>query len=530
MTTTPILTHALSAAAPGQGRVVGGRYRLIEPLGLGGMGEVWRAERTDTGAELAVKILRADHAEAEGAVTRFEREAQAAARLAHPGCVAVLDFGRDPLGLYLVMEMVRGRSLGARLAEGRLPLAEAARIVDGVLAALAHAHALGVVHRDLKPENVMLVPAERAGEDDTVKLLDFGVARLVDLAVDPSVRHATAAGLVVGTPQYLSPEQALGDPGDARSDLYAIGVVLHELLTGKQPFTGATQREILAAHIARTAPAPSEVAPDAGIPPAIDAVVARALAKSASERYPDAAEFRRELELACAQVGVPLPFAGGRGSDGEGVPWTSPGWGSVTRTPRGPSFVSVWKDRFLMLPGWQRGLGAAVALVLVVTLVSLAIAALVGGEPVPRAQQAVLSAEPEDLALVRDALARGDHAAARTVAEQLVTANPDDPRAFVLLGHTLFTSRDKLRGLAAYREAVRLDRFAADSELLANLRATFDNKVHGEDAFVIAERIGPRAGLVLLDFAAATREPRLRGRAHRAITTIGASAASRGTP
>jgi len=539
MTTTPIATHA-PAAAPGDGRLVGGRYRLLERLGQGGMGEVWRARREDTGAEVAVKILRGEQAEAEGAAARFEREAQAAARLSHLGCVSVLDFGRDRLGMYLVMELVHGRSLAARLAEGRLPLADAARIVDGILAALDHAHALGVVHRDLKPENVMLVALgdDPAFGGEMVKLLDFGVARLVDgpgPATPPvgSKRTATAAGIVVGTPQYLSPEQALGEPGDARADLYAVGVLLHELLTGTPPFTGATQREVLAAHIARTPPAPSEVAPDAGIPSNIDAVVARALAKSASERYQNAASFRRDLALACDAAGVPVMFASTAAVPANGQ-WSSPAWAlpgkgtAVNATFTGGRRARLFA-RFLALPGWQRGLLAALTLALVATLVSLGAARLFGDRPEPRGVRVVRSAADADLARVRDALARGDLAAARSEAEALVTNHSDDPRAFVQLGHALFASRDKLRGIAAYREAVRLDRFAADSELIANLRATFADRSFGEDAFAIAERIGPLAGFALIDFAGDTRDTRLRARAQRAITTITEAAAPPGS-
>jgi hypothetical protein len=541
MTTTPISPRSPgppgAGVAPKEGRLVGGRYTLLERLGQGGMGEVWKARREGTGAEVAVKILRAEHADEEQAAARFEREAQAAARLSHQGCVAVLDFGRDRVGMYLVMELCHGRSLADRLRAGPVPLADAARIVDGILAALDHAHALGVVHRDLKPDNVMLVPLgdDPAFGGEVVKLLDFGVARLLDAAPVPvsvsASRPATAAGMVLGTPQYLSPEQALGEPGDARADLYAVGVLLHELLTGAPPFSGTTQREVLAAHIARTPPSPSEVAPDAGIPASFDAVVARALAKSASERFQTAAEFRRQLALACEASGIRVMVAQAAAVPETGAPrgaWTEPGWASPTSRPASGrfGFARDLAARFARLAMWQRGLAAAIALAALATLVSLAASALFG-DAEPRGVHVVRSAEQADLERVRDALGRGDLAGATHLAEQLVTAHPDDPRAFVQLGHALFAQRDKLRGIAAYREAVRLDRAAADSELIANLRATFADRNFGEDAFAIAEHIGPAAGLALVDFVGDTRDARLRARAQRAITTITEAASAR---
>jgi tRNA A-37 threonylcarbamoyl transferase component Bud32/tetratricopeptide (TPR) repeat protein len=473
------------------GGLVGGRYRLIEIIGAGGMGTVWKAHREDVGTDVAVKILKPELADSAEAVTRFEREAHAAARLAHPGCVAVLDYGQDAGSFFLALELVEGEHLGDHLARGPMSSAEVIAVADGILAALDHAHAAGVVHRDIKPHNVMLLP------DGSIKLLDFGVARLVDVEVDPAVRHATAAGIVVGTPQYLSPEQALGEPGDARSDLYAVGILLWEMLVGRPPFSGATQREILAAQICHDPMPPSVAAPGAGISATLDAVTLRALSKSPGERYASAAELRRALAEAAADLSPARP-------------WTQPGHASLLPPGRPTGF------RFTAWPPLYRGVALAVALVILLAAGSGVYALATREPPPPRGLFAHHTAESAEIARVRAALGRGDLPAAEHGAEELVADNPDDPRAFLWLGHAMFAARDKTRGLAAYREAVRLDRTAVDAELLANLRATFADRAVSEEAFALAERVGAEAVPALVDFVKDTRDSRLKARAQRA--------------
>src|SRR6185312_15757533 len=205
------------------GQVVGERYRIVNRIGLGGMGAVYRAEHTMMRRDLAIKVLLPELSGKEEFARRFEREAESASRLDHPNIITVTDFGRTAEGsLFLVMEFLAGTSLSAAIAEGPMPRGRALAIERQILRALDHAHAAGVVHRDLKPENIMLV--ERDGQTDVVKILDFGIAKVTEPQNGSPGREAlTQAGVIFGTPEYLSPEQALGEAVDARADVYAAG-------------------------------------------------------------------------------------------------------------------------------------------------------------------------------------------------------------------------------------------------------------------------------------------------------------------
>src|SRR5512138_389019 len=217
------------------GRVIADRYRLIAQIGEGGMGSVYKAEHIRMGKALALKILHGDFSSDASAVERFRAEAQIVSRLSHPHTIGVFDFGEIDRGggFYLAMEYVPGKDVATVLREsGPLPEPRAAEIGQQVLGSLAEAHDAGIVHRDMKPGNVMLMQT-RSGED-FVKVLDFGIAKLRDESA--SAASTTSAGAIVGTPNYLAPEQARGDPVDARADLYAVGCLLHELLAGRPPF------------------------------------------------------------------------------------------------------------------------------------------------------------------------------------------------------------------------------------------------------------------------------------------------------
>ncbi len=274
-------------------RLLGGRYEVGDLIGRGGMAEVHMGHDTRLGRTVAIKLLRADLARDPSFISRFRREAQSAAGLNHASIVAVYDHGEDRSSdangsavdvPYIVMEFVDGETLRQYLGErGHLDPKEAARITEGVLDALAYSHQMGIAHRDIKPANVMLA------RDGTVKVMDFGIAR----AIADTNATMTQTQAVIGTAQYLSPEQAQGQHIDARSDLYSTGCLLFELLTGRPPFTGDSPVSIAYQHVGEIPPAPSTLEP--GIPLAMDDIVAHALVKDRDGRYQDAAAFRADL-------------------------------------------------------------------------------------------------------------------------------------------------------------------------------------------------------------------------------------------
>ena len=274
---------------PRLGAVLDDRYRVIEPLAAGGIGVVYRGERVKLGREVAIKFLHAWAAAEETFVKRFEREAMAMARLQHPNCAQVIDTGVHEDEPYVVMELVGGEALIDLLDRGAVPAPRAIEIVRQVLAALDHAHAQGVIHRDIKPSNIQIVASTEFG--DQVKVLDFGLAKLMESAGGGLTGH-----FAVGTPTYMPPEQSRGDPVDARTDLYATGLVLFELLTGGPPFVGDEPTDVILAHQGTPPPLLNERKPEAKFSAALEAVVMRALAKAPGDRYGSAAEMARALE------------------------------------------------------------------------------------------------------------------------------------------------------------------------------------------------------------------------------------------
>ncbi|MEO8698869.1 MAG: serine/threonine-protein kinase [Kofleriaceae bacterium] len=269
------------------GTVFAGRYEIVAPLGRGGMGSVYRAQHVGLKKDVALKILGAS-AISDGEA-RFEREARAIAKLDHASCVRILDYGRTKRHQFIAMQLLEGQTLAQLLAaEGRLAPARALQIARNLISALAHAHSRGVLHRDIKPENVMI-----ASDNHRAVLIDFGLAHLENDA------PLTARGMCIGSPSYLAPERIDGAPHDARADLYAVGVLLYEMLAGVRPFTGDSVGEIL--YACRTRPARPLRAIRSSISLHLEAFVVRALAKDPARRFQTAEDMVFALDDVPAQ-------------------------------------------------------------------------------------------------------------------------------------------------------------------------------------------------------------------------------------
>jgi serine/threonine protein kinase len=285
----------MGAAVPRRdlvGKLIANRYLVAEVLGAGGLCTVYRGEDLRRQRDVAIKVLPPDKAEVKEFAARFQREVTTAKRIDHPNVAAITDSGELPEGgLFLVMELLQGTLLSNALHDaGRMPLARALVIARQMLVGLGRAHALGVVHRDVKPSNVMLIDV---GGLETVKLFDFGIA-----SNDRAAMKLTAPGTAFGTPEYIAPEQAMGQKVDARADLYGVAVVLFEMICGRLPFVCKDDIAYLRAHIKESPPKPSEVARDAGIPPAVDELILRALEKDPDKRFEKAEQMIAAIDRA----------------------------------------------------------------------------------------------------------------------------------------------------------------------------------------------------------------------------------------
>jgi serine/threonine protein kinase len=254
------------------------------------MSQVYLAERVNMGKQVAVKFLRSAFANLPGFVKRFEREAQACSRLNHLNLVSVVDFGVAFRLPYLVMEYVGGVTLAEAIANGPMDTTRAIRILKQMLSGLQHAHSRGVVHRDLKPANVMLM--EMTGTEDFVKIMDFGTAQVLT-GEEEGQRHS---GTDIGTPWYMAPEQAAGQRTDARTDLYALGVIMFEMLTGKRPYLAENPIRVLQMHLQSPIPSLRALCPERGFSPELEGVIVRAMKKQANERFEGAAAFSAALD------------------------------------------------------------------------------------------------------------------------------------------------------------------------------------------------------------------------------------------
>ncbi|MFL5562584.1 MAG: serine/threonine-protein kinase [Gemmatimonadaceae bacterium] len=276
------------------GSIIADRYHVIRKLGEGGMGQVYLAEHVRMGRKSAVKVMRAGMVNDADAVSRFNREAANASRISHPNVAAIYDFGETSDGLiYLAMEFIEGAPLTSIIERtGALPPARVAGIVRQTGEALTAAHEFGIVHRDLKPDNIMI--ARSRDGSDCVKVVDFGIAK----AANVETQKVTRTGLIVGTPEYMSPEQLAGDPLDGRSDTYSLALVAFAALTGSLPFPSETAQESMIMRLTERPRSLAEMKPGVHWPPELQAVIDRALSRDAAGRYPSAEQFGREFAAA----------------------------------------------------------------------------------------------------------------------------------------------------------------------------------------------------------------------------------------
>jgi eukaryotic-like serine/threonine-protein kinase len=338
-----------------EGRVIAGRYRLSRTLGHGSMGTVWLAEHLTLRTDVAIKIMGERVLRDSSARVRFEREAHVAARLTSRHIVRVFDHGETDSGeLFMAMEHLVGESLRDRLrARKRLPIPETARIVSHLCRAVIRAHEAGLVHRDLKPENIFIV---REDDDDVVKVLDFGLAKATD-PIPTGGADPTRTGALLGTPFYMSPEQAQGlKTIDHRSDLWTLGVVVFECLTGKRLFRAASLIGIIEKVLADPIPAPSEVAPDAGIPPELDVWMKKALSRAPDERFGSARELAESFMIAAGVADsmdrislTSVPPPGPSPEDAKGLPGALPAQGAQ------PSLEALAREASQAEEGSQEG-------------------------------------------------------------------------------------------------------------------------------------------------------------------------------
>lgn len=307
-----------------------GRYRVVRELGRGAMGVVYLAEDESLQRQVAIKtlLLPSDEQERTHLEARFRQEAKAAGGLNHPGIVTIHDLGRQGDYLYIAMELLQGPELRTILAQEPLPLDQALDIAGQVASALAAAHARGIVHRDIKPGNIMVLPGGHA------KIMDFGIARM------QSSELRTRSGTMMGSPKYMSPEQVGGHPVDHRSDIFSLGSMLYEMVTGVPPFGGTNLGELLNAILHSPPPPPAQVKP--GVPATVELVIARAMQKNPAARYQDAAEMARDL--AQCRGGPARSRTGHAPREEAGDPYaTTVPAGARTATPSGPARRAGWR-------------------------------------------------------------------------------------------------------------------------------------------------------------------------------------------
>jgi eukaryotic-like serine/threonine-protein kinase len=522
------------------GLVLQGRYRILSVLAEGGMGTVYQAERLQLGRQVAIKFLH-DWAGADPQlVKRFDIEARTMSRLAHPNCVAVIDFGVEGTP-YLVMDLVIGKTLRAMMREGVVPAGRALRIIRQVLAGLAHAHSHGIVHRDVKPENILLEQA--AGFEDHVRILDFGLAKVLGSHSD------LTRGMALGTPNYMAPEQLGSGTVDERTDVYAVGIVLFEMLTGQKPFSHQDVTEVYQRQLHMPPPALRQASQQRGYSATLEAVLLRAMAKAKHERFPTAAAMAAALESVPEASQLPSPALEptlearvARSEDRAPVlemtehaaPWVERvEVASSDKTLVDPSIVRAETRK-------RSGRSARVILAAMAAMTGVAIAvasltrqprpvpapittgpALERPASPPPPPSDVSSDEAPGAKTVRSLLARGEGQNALRLLGDLRRQRPSDPELAALQAQLYFEKFWWSEGAAAYRVALRGDPARArDPVLVGHLISSLQSERFHRRAAALLRELGPPVRPLLEEAARQHESPSVRTRAARMLANF----------
>ncbi len=451
--TAPGTAPTLRLSDPLIGRVLDAKYEIVARLGQGGMGSVYRARRIHMGGEVAVKVLRQEFTTDRNAVERFRREARTAAKLNHPNIVTVHDLGEtsgEDAPVFIVMELVQGESLRCLIQrEGHLAPSRAVALMRDICAGVGLAHRRNIVHRDLKPDNVLVLPAEEGREFETAKVMDFGIAKLLESVNEPGL---TQTGAVFGTPYYLSPEQCRGELVNARSDVYSLGAMFYEMLVGAPPFSATNLAGLITRHLTAS---PSPFPVYLSIPNALEAVCLKALAKDPASRQSDASVFARELQeavgvaaLASSEMRVAFPDAHSRST--------------ATASPTHRSTKSI-------------ALAIGLAAVVLGLVVGYVLFKRTGERPGvdPAAVDPIAARQHADLA--SELLSHGSFVKAEEESREAARLEPANAGWHSLLGQALSKQSKWSEAEAEFRTAVRLDAKNSDYHNLLG-RALSDQK------------------------------------------------------
>ncbi len=470
------------------GETIARRYRVDALIGVGGMGSVLRCHHLGLGRDIAVKVLHPERSAHPESSARFTREARSASRLDHPNCVRVLDFGEWqprpdlPVAKYLAMELVDGEELG-RLVRQPLPLRTAVDYAGQILDGLGHAHARGIVHRDLKPENIIVT---RAGSsDELLKLVDFGIAKILGgEGLDARMTHV---GRVFGTPQYMSPEQVTGTEVDGRSDLYAVGILLWQMITGKLPFDAEDPTVLMGKQLFGEVP---DLPP--GTPPALVAIIARLLEKEPDARYQTAAEVRVELDAVLAEIDA-----------------------AARPAPR---------KRRSITRAWPLALavGASIAAAIVVpplAVEDVARAGIAEASPLdPAVAPAPVASDPVEVHRLR---AMSDLDAALARADAMLDASPDEARLYLERARILARAGRGVRALADYERALSREPEIVNGRIVAEIAAIARDPALRAMALDLAvQELDERAHPLLTELLADDEHPLGYRDRHRALAVL----------